>query len=300
MRAPNGFLAKMALFSRFRSHDVVGWSPDDAIATRLLADQDAGPDASPSQQALALILKAAAQPGTEPELSAQAAAIDAFILATKTPRARVGTRAGKPLLARRTPVLATAITAVLIAGVCGTAAANALPAPLQRFAHITFGAPAPDRPALAPTDPQHSHDGSTRSVRASQSAPSRVSNRKPTGHSTSPAGKAKATKAPTSKAPTSAASSSGNSNGGNGNAGNGNGNGGNGNGNGGNGNGNGGTGNGNGTGGNGTGTGTGTASSVAMKCAYPRTRHGRPHLGTLWTAEMTCCPNAMSVPRPLV
>jgi hypothetical protein len=206
MRAPSGFLAEMALFSRSRSRGAAGWSPDEAIAARLLAGQSAGPDARPSQQALAEIFRAAARPGTRAELSGQAAAVNAFVLTVTAPGAQLGRRTGKRPLARKTPVLATAIMTALVAGVCGTAAANVLPTPLQQFAHVTFGAPAPERPASVPTVPTAPPFGSggipTLSVLPSPSAPSPVSSGQPTGRATSPAAAA--------TTPTSTASSNGN------------------------------------------------------------------------------------------
>jgi hypothetical protein len=198
MRAPGGFLAKMLPLSRFRSPGAAGRSLDDAIAERLLAGQNACPDASPSQQALALIFKAAARPGTGPELSGEATAVDAFILAATALHAQARARTGKRPLARRTPVLAAAITTALIAGLYGTAAADVLPAPLQRLAHITFGAPAPGRPAPALTGPPHSGGSTpTLSGTASHPATSPVSTGKTSGQSPSPTGKAKATTATT-------------------------------------------------------------------------------------------------------
>ena len=227
MPAANGLLAKMLHFLRARWPGAPGRSLDDAIAERLRASLDPGPDASRSQQALALILKAAAEPGTEHELSGEAAAIDAFMLATSPLRTRAVKQTVKRPHARKTPALVAAITTALVAGLYGTAVADALPSPLQRFAHSTFGAPAPGRPAPALTGPSHSGSGApTLNVTASHPVPSTGDTGKISGQSASPA--TSGAKTPT--APTSAASSSAKGNNGNGKArgktkGNGNGNG---------------------------------------------------------------------------
>jgi hypothetical protein len=162
MRAPSGFLAEMTtILFRLRPRGASRLFPDDVVAERLLDGLDAWPHATPSQQALALIFEAAARPGTGPELSGEADAVDAFLLVAAAPCALTRTRIGRRPLARRAPVLATAITTALIAGVYGTAAAGALPAPLQRFAHTTFGAPtpAPGRPAPSLTGSRPSDSG---------------------------------------------------------------------------------------------------------------------------------------------
>jgi hypothetical protein len=166
---------------------------------------------------LALVLKAAARAGTERELSGEAAAIDAFMLATSPLRTRAVKQTLKRPHARKTPVLVAAITTALVAGLCGTAVADALPSPLQRFAHSTFGAPAPAPgwPAPALTGPSHSGSGEpTLSVTASHPVPSNGDTGKISGKSASPA--TSGVKTPT--APTSAASSSAKGNNGNGKA----------------------------------------------------------------------------------
>lgn len=215
MPASNGLLAKMLHFPRLRWPGAPGRSLDDAIAERLRAGLDPCPDASRSQQALALVLKAAAQPGTERELADEAAAIDAFLLATSPLRTRAGKQTLKRPHVRKTPVLVAAITTALVAGLCGTVAADVLPAPLQRFAHSTFGAPAPGRPAPARTGPSHSGGGvPTLSVITSHPVPRTGDTGKISGQSASPA--ISGAKTPT--APTSAASSSAKGNNGHGKA----------------------------------------------------------------------------------
>lgn len=218
MPASNGLLAKMLNFPRFRWPGAPGRSFDDAIAERLLAGLDPCPDASRSQQALALVLKAAAQPGTERELSDEAAAIDAFMLATSPLRTRAVKQTLKRPQARKAPILGATITTALVAGLCGTAVADALPAPLQRFAHSTFGAPAPGWSPPALRGPSHSgSDTPTLSVTASHRVPSTGGTGKISSQSASPA--TSGAKTPT--APTNAASSNATGNSAKGNSGNG-------------------------------------------------------------------------------
>jgi hypothetical protein len=210
MRASNDLLAKMLHFPRFRWPGAAGRSLDDAITERLQAGLDPCPDASRSQQVLALVLKAAAQPGTERELSGEAAAIDAFMLATSPLRTPAERQTLKRPHARKTPVLVAAITTALVAGLCGTAVADALPAPLQRFVHSTFGAPAPGSPAPALTGPSHAGSvAPTLSVTASNPVPSTGDTGKISGQSAIPG--TSGAKTPT--APTSAASSAQGNNG---------------------------------------------------------------------------------------
>jgi hypothetical protein len=159
---------------------------------------------------LALVLKAAAKPGTESELSGEAAAIDAFMMATNPLRTRAVKQTLKRPYARKTPVLVAAITTALATGLCGTAVADALPAPLQRFAHSTFGAPAPDWRAPALTGPSHGGSGApTLSVTASRPSPGTGDTGQISSQSASPA----TSEAKTSTAPTSAASSAKGNNG---------------------------------------------------------------------------------------
>jgi hypothetical protein len=211
MPASNGLLAKMLHFHRLRPPGAPGRSLEDALAERLQAGLDPCPDASSSEQALALVLKAAAQPGTERELSGEAAAIDAFLLATSPPHTRAAERPVKRPHARKTPALGASITAGLVAGLCGTAVADALPAPLQRFAHSTFGAPAPGWPVPALTGPSHSASGApTLSVTASHLVPSTGYTGKISGQRARPtAGGAKTPPAPVSAASSNAKANKG-------------------------------------------------------------------------------------------
>ena len=106
-----------------------------ADAERLLSGHGAGPDAPEEQQALAMMLGHAAGPASTQELAGEVSAVAVFSLLQeqKTRRAR----------ARRRPVLAACASAAIAMALSGTAAADALPAPMQRVAHDTFGAPAP-------------------------------------------------------------------------------------------------------------------------------------------------------------
>lgn len=151
MTVSNGLLAKVLHFSRFCWPAAPGRLPDDAIVEQLRAGLAPCSDAFRSEQALAMILNAAARPGTERELSGEAAAIDAFILATIPLHTRVEKQTRRRPHARGTPVLVSAISTAIVAGLYGTALADALPAPLQQFTHSAFGAPAPGRPAGAST-----------------------------------------------------------------------------------------------------------------------------------------------------
>jgi hypothetical protein len=136
-----------------------------ADAERLLAGQGAAPDAPTDQQALAMMLRHAAGPAQTQELAGQVSAIAAFALVKeqKTRRAegpvraadrrrRAGATGGWPWTqARRRPLIAACASAAIVIALSGTAAADALPAPMQRVAHDTFGAPAPRHPVPSVT-----------------------------------------------------------------------------------------------------------------------------------------------------
>lgn len=136
-----------------------------ADAERLLAGQGAAPDAPTDQQALAMMLRHAAGPAQMQELAGQVSAIAAFALVKeqKTRRAegpvraadrrrRAGAAGGWPWTqARRRPLIAACASAAIVIALSGTAAADALPAPMQRVAHDTFGAPAPRHPVPSVT-----------------------------------------------------------------------------------------------------------------------------------------------------
>jgi hypothetical protein len=144
MTAFSGSLAEMF----FHRRQAGRLSPEEAMAERLLAGRGAGPAAPSGHQALERVLAAAARPATRRELSGEAAAVAAFLVASRTNGSPARHRRhGRRPVARRPAYRLPAITAALTMMVClvigGTAAAGALPGPLQRLAHTTFGAPAP-------------------------------------------------------------------------------------------------------------------------------------------------------------
>jgi hypothetical protein len=136
-----------------------------ADAERLLTGQGAAPDAPTDQQALAMMLRHAAGPAQTQELAGQVSAIAAFALVKeqKTRRAEGPVRAAdrrrqagaagrwRWTQARRRPLIAACASAAIVIALSGTAAADALPAPMQRVAHDTFGAPAPRHPVPSVT-----------------------------------------------------------------------------------------------------------------------------------------------------
>jgi hypothetical protein len=132
-------------------------SPDAATAERLLSGYGANPGAPSEDQALALVLAAAARPATARELSGEQAAVAAFELAISGSRSatwawkRPGARTGRRRRPRRVSVLVAGGALAVVAALGGTAAANALPAPLQKMAHTVFGAPAPAPAAPGPS-----------------------------------------------------------------------------------------------------------------------------------------------------
>jgi hypothetical protein len=96
------------------------------------------------QHAIAGLLGSAAGPASDRELADEAAAVAAFAQA-------VGERAARPARSRaragRGSAIAVGIAAAVAVAFSGAAAADALPGPVQRLAHTTFGAPAPWHPA---------------------------------------------------------------------------------------------------------------------------------------------------------
>lgn len=105
-----------------------------ADAERLLALQGADPDAPEEQQALAMMLRHAAGPASTQELAGEVSAVAVFALLKEQKKRRARTRR---------PLVAACASAAIVMALSGTAAADALPAPMQRVAHDTFGAPAP-------------------------------------------------------------------------------------------------------------------------------------------------------------
>jgi hypothetical protein len=109
------------------------------------------------QQAVARLLQAVAGPATEEELSGEAAAVAAFVLAVNAAGPRPGKQGlfpGGRRTAGRVPVLVAGIAMAAGAVIGGTATAGALPPRMQEIAHMAFGAPAPHHRGdgvLAPT-----------------------------------------------------------------------------------------------------------------------------------------------------
>lgn len=169
--------------------------PDEATAERLLSGHGVDPDAPPDQRALALVLEAAARPATDWELAGECAAVAAFLATAGKPRLLSRPRIGTRPLYRRIPVLAAGGVVALVVAFGGTAAAGALPAPLQNVAHQVFGAPAPTPgptvPVLIHKSPAGIGEPGTPSPRPS------VGNSK--DKATAPPGKSKSQKTPQSK-----------------------------------------------------------------------------------------------------
>jgi hypothetical protein len=121
-------------------------APLTAADTERLLDGHGPHRAAPAvQHATAGLLGSAAGPASDRELANEAAAVAAFAQA-------VGERAARPTRsrarARRGSAIAVGIAAAIAVAFSGAAAAaDALPGPVQRLAHTTFGAPAPRLPA---------------------------------------------------------------------------------------------------------------------------------------------------------
>ena len=176
MRAFSGSLAEMF----FHRHPAGRSSPEEAMAERLLAGRGAGPGAPSGHQALERVLAAASRPATRRELSGEATAVAAFVLAARTNGAhgpgarhrRPGRRPAARRPAYKLPAVAAALTMMMFLVIGGTAAAGALPDPLQRLAHTTFGAPAPGDTGRPPAvgNPQDGHGTSGPAATASHPA----------------------------------------------------------------------------------------------------------------------------------
>jgi hypothetical protein len=123
-----------------------------ADTERLLAGHGARPEAATTHHLLAGLLDSAAGPASDQELAGEVAAVAAFVLVSggRAPRSarfrgagRRGAAGRAGAAGRRAPVIAAGIAAAIVVGLSGAAAADALPAPIQELAHMTFGAPAP-------------------------------------------------------------------------------------------------------------------------------------------------------------
>jgi hypothetical protein len=153
----------------------------------LLARHGVRCEAPAVQHAIAGLLDIAAGPPSGRELAGEVPAVAAFVLATSqraTPSAR----------ARRGRVIAVAMMASVVVAFSGAAAANALPAPIQKLAHATFGAPAP-RPS-APLPAATFHPGKPAPVPSPSSASRQAKAKAPAPKAPkAPAAKARAAKA---------------------------------------------------------------------------------------------------------
>jgi hypothetical protein len=162
MSINDGPSPEMRLFAR----PGLGQPLSAADAERMLSGQGVGPDAPEELQALAMTLKHAAGPARTQELAGEISAVTAFALLKeqKTRRAEGlvrasdqrrqagvadGRRRRRRPLSR--PLIAAGASAAVVIALSGTAVAGALPAPMQRLAHDTFGAPAPQHLVPSPT-----------------------------------------------------------------------------------------------------------------------------------------------------
>src|SRR5438094_8071539 len=135
---------------------------DEHTADRLLSGVLAPEDAPPGYAAVAALLAAVRRPPTPQELAAASRTVVAMAEAiamnaagAETPSVQGRRRAGLSRLLR--PRIAATLMAGALALFGGLASANALPNPLQHFAHVVLGAvgigvpDAPRGPAVTPT-----------------------------------------------------------------------------------------------------------------------------------------------------
>jgi hypothetical protein len=116
----------------------------DASLAALLAGAQLPPDSPPEFQPVADVLAALKAGPARDELAGEAAALTEFRegLGVPGPGRRSRRRPGLlPSLSARAAI-AAAVAAMSLSGLATAAYAGALPAPLQTFAHTTFGAPA--------------------------------------------------------------------------------------------------------------------------------------------------------------
>jgi hypothetical protein len=127
----------------------------DTSLAALLAGAELPPGAAPELRPLAEALaELRAQPASD-ELAGEAASLAAFrdqfgaLRMTHRPPARKPPLMSRPRLVK---AAAAAATVLSLSGVAAAAYAGALPAPVQRLAHASIGAPPPGtRPALMPS-----------------------------------------------------------------------------------------------------------------------------------------------------
>jgi len=123
-----------------------------ADAERLIVRHWAHPEASGEQHRIAALFDSVTGPPTDEELSGQAVAVAAFVLATGDRPAR-----SRRVASRRTMgITAGIVAASMVAGFSGAAAADDLPSSIQELAHQTLGAPAP-RHSVPGVRPVHVH-----------------------------------------------------------------------------------------------------------------------------------------------
>lgn len=132
----------------------------DSALAGLLAGTDLPADAAPGLQPVADVLAALRAGPAGDELSGEAAALAQFRQARVSPPVRARLRRRPTVLASLLSAkmaAAAAVAALGIGGIATAAYAGSLPAPLQRFAHDSVGAPAPKAGATAATHPGSSH-----------------------------------------------------------------------------------------------------------------------------------------------
>jgi hypothetical protein len=165
-----------------------------ADTERLLARCGVHPEAPAVQHVLASLLGNAAGPPSDQELAGEVAAVAAFMLVTGHRDARYARgRHRLRVHARRGQAITAGVGAALLLAISGTAAANALPAPIQELAHRTFGVPAPRQATPTPkmTIPPSGHGGPVPEASPSLSAHGDHGKAKAVGKTQSPAGSAR-------------------------------------------------------------------------------------------------------------
>ena len=163
-----------------------GGEHDEPLLDMILERRPIPPGAPPEIHGLARMLAAVAGPAEPGDLDGQAAAHAAFTRLVSPPSASpAALRSARRSLSERPARgrLPLAALAVAAAGLGSTAAAYAdvLPSPIQHFAHVTFGAPAPPQDAspgpltitgsLAPRHTTPGTSGSARRHPAASSGP---------------------------------------------------------------------------------------------------------------------------------
>ncbi|MGH3399779.1 MAG: hypothetical protein ACRDPO_34360 [Streptosporangiaceae bacterium] len=136
---------------------------DDSVLDMLLTGQPLPPDAPRQARMTADALTSLGDPQRPGALAGEAAARSAFARtaaapATYSPATRLSGRRARPRrFVRVRPRLAAVLAALAISlgGTVAAAYAGVLPAPIQDFAHLTVGAPAPHHVAPRPDPGRH-------------------------------------------------------------------------------------------------------------------------------------------------